>query len=354
MSKFNDIKIPDNIDEVTKKAVRRGIKYKKRNNYKRIMIASVASLGLIISLGISNPSIADNIPILGDIIDKINYALRNNDSFKDNIDDINQSSTYEGLTITIEKAMYDGNKVYIEWRLNTENPFKETEYMKALEIHKDENGKIEYKLNNDFPNFKINGIKHSGYSYEPSKVKFVDEMTLQGNIIFEFDVINQVDLDTIDFEMDFELRSNELDEKGNHKKLDGKWSFNFPVSSNKEDTKSIAVNKTKGEFTLHQVLLTQMSVSIDITAPKEYYNSFDIMEAVEVRDNKGNILWATSGNYQNHDDVNNEKISQLRYKQRYDLELIGDDIKYIDVIFYGEWNEETKSVPILAEFKVKF
>ena len=97
-----------------------------------------------------------------------------------------------------------------------------------------------------------------------------------------------------------------------------------------------------------------MSVSIDITAPKEYYNSFDIMEAVEVRDDKGNILWATSGNYQNYDDVEDDKISELRYKQRYDLESISADIKYLDVIFYGKWNEETKSSPELADFRVNF
>lgn len=354
MSKFDNIKIPDNIDEVTKKAVRRGINYKRRNKYKKIIIASVASLGLIVSIGISNPSLADNIPILGDVIEKISNALKSNDSFKDNINDINQSSTYEGLTITIDKAMYDGNKIYIEWTLNTEIPFKETEYMNAIESYEDKNGNTKYKLNNDFPEFKINGMKHSGYSYEHSKVKFVDDRTLQGNIIFEFDVINQVDLDTIDFEMEFGLRSNELDEKGNNKKLDGKWSFNFPVSSNKEDTKSVAVNKTKGEFTLHQVLLTPISVSIDITAPKEYYNSFDIMESVEIRDDKGNTLWATSGNYQNYDDIENDEISKLRYRQRYDLVSIGDNIKYIEVIFYGKWNEENKSSPILEKFKVKF
>lgn len=354
MSKYDDIKIPDNIDEITKNAVKRGINYKKRNKYKKIMVASVASIGLIITLGISNPSLADNIPILGGIIEKINYALKNNDSFKDNINNINKSSTYDELSITVDRAIYDGNNVYIEWTLDTDNPFKDTEYIKAIESYEDENGNIQYKLITDFPEFKIDGKRPLGYSYEHSKVKFVDENTMKGNVVFEFDAISNVESDIIDFEMEFGLFSNELDEKGNHKKLDGKWAFNFPVKSNKEDTKTIAVNKTKGEFTLHQVLLTPMSISIDITAPKEYYKSFDIMEAVEVRDDKGSILLATSGNYQNYDDVKNDKIQELRYKQRYELENISEDIKYIDVIFYGEWDEETKSSPILSSFKVIF
>lgn len=354
MSKYDEIKIPDNIDEITKNAVERGIKYKKRNKYKKIMIASVASIGLIISLGISNPSIADNISILGNVIEKINYALKNSDFFKDNINDINKSSTYGGLTITVDRAMYDGNNVYMEWTLETDSTFKNTEYMKAIESYEDEKENIQYKFITDFPEFKIDGKRPLGYGYEYSKVKFVDDNTMEGSVVFEFEAINNIESDVIDFEMEFGLFSSELDERGNHTKLDGKWSFNFPVKSNKEDTKTIEVNKTKGEFTLHQVLLTPMSVSIDITAPKEYYKSFDIMEAVEVRDDKGNILWATSGNYQNYDDVENNKISELRYKQRYDLEYISNDIKYIDVIFYGEWNENTKSAPILSEFKVRF
>lgn len=355
MSKFDDIKIPDNIDEITKNAIKRGIKYKKRNKYKKIMIASVASIGVIVTISVNNPSLANNIPILGDLIEKINYALNNNDSLKDNIDEINKSSTYDGLTITIDKAMYDGNRVYMEWTLETDRPFKDTDYMKALESYKDVMGNKVYTLVTDFPEFKINGKKPMGYSGGMPKVKFIDENTMKGNDIVEFDVINNVGSDRIDFEMEFGLFSNELDEKGNHTKLDGKWSFKFPIGANKEDTKSVDVSQTKNGFTLHQVLLTPMSISIDITAPKEYYQqSFDIMEAIEVRDDQGNILWATSGNYENYDDVEDDKISELRYKQRYDLESIGDDIKYVDVVFYGQWNEETKLAPILADFRVNF
>lgn len=71
MSKFDEIKIPDNIDEVTKKAIKRGINYKKRNKYKKLMMVTAASIGLIVALGVSNPSLANNIPILGDIIEKL-------------------------------------------------------------------------------------------------------------------------------------------------------------------------------------------------------------------------------------------------------------------------------------------
>ena len=229
MNKFNDIKIPDNINEITKIAINKGKKHKKSNKYRKTMIASVASLGVILTLGINNPSLAYNIPVLGDIFDKINYALKNKESFKDNISDINSSSEYNGLTITIDKAIYDGNNVYIDYIIKTEEPFKETIYANTLheyEIDKD-SGEMIYYFNQYYPEFKINGVKPNGYGADTPRVKYVDEYTLKGSAMYNFDVINQVKSDTIDFEMEFGLYSNDVDENGNFKMLDGKWAFQF-------------------------------------------------------------------------------------------------------------------------------
>ncbi|QJA09077.1 DUF4179 domain-containing protein [Romboutsia sp. CE17] len=356
MNKFNDIKIPDNINEITKIAINKGKKHKKSNKYRKTMIASVASLGVILTLGINNPSLAYNIPVLGDIFDKINYALKNKESFKDNISDINASSEYNGLTITIDKAIYDGNNVYIDYIIKTEEPFKETIYANTLheyEIDKD-CGEMVYYFNQYYPEFKINGVKPNGYGADTPRVKYVDEYTLKGSAMYNFDVINQVKSDTIDFEMEFGLYSNDVDENGNSKMLDGKWAFNFPISSNKDDTKVINVNQTKNDFTLNQILLTPMSLSIDITAPNQYYKELDVMESIEVRDNNGHVLWATTGNFENYEDIENKEVLDIRYKQRYDLVEIGDNLEYVNIIIYGKWNEETKSAPILSDFKIEF
>ncbi|MGL4913118.1 MAG: DUF4179 domain-containing protein [Romboutsia sp.] len=352
-----DIKneIPENVrlrlDDTYKNILEDNIEINKNNKFsmgKRSLVrisTAVASIVVILGIGIYNPSLAEGIPILGEMLDKINYALQNNSQFKNNIDEINESSYYDGLTITVNKAMYDGNQVYVDFTFKTDKPFKDTEYNKCID-NSWEDGRKTFSFN--FPDFEINAEKNTGYSFEYPKVEFVDDYTLKGSTIFEFGAISDIDNDTINFKMDLKLRTDEEDADGKSKKLDGVWSFDFPIKSNKKDTTAINVNKTKGDFTLHQVLLTPMSISIDITAPKEYYETFDIMEAVEVKDNKGNILWAKTGNYHNNED----NIDKPRYKQRYDLMEISDNIEYINVTFYGKWDEKTKSSLILADFKV--
>lgn len=347
--------IPENVrlklDDTYKNILEMDIndnKYKK-NDTKKIAVGIsdlVASLVIIIGVGIYNPSLADEIPILGDFISKLQYALKNNENLKNNISEINKSSYKNGLTVTIDKAMYDGNDVYADFTLKTDKPFNETEYAKCLEDSNTIDNKKTFSFY--FPEFKLNNKRPDGYSYDMPKVEVVDDYTLKGSVIFEFSAISEVESDTIDFEMYLKLSSYDTDEEGNSEVLDGTWSFNFPIKSNKEDANVVKVNKQKGNFKLNQVMINQMSITIDIEAPYEYYKTYDIMEAVEVVDDKGNILWAKSGNY--HDDSSEDK--NPRYRQRYDLEEIGENLKYVTVKFYGYRDEKTKSATILAEFKV--
>lgn len=348
--------IPENVrlrlDDTYKKILEnecRNVEFKKSNSSKKIVVGVsglVASFILIVVVGMKNPSLADEIPILKDFISKLQFALNNDVNLKENISNINKSSYVNGLNITIDKAMYDGNNVYADFILKTDKPFDETEYIKCLDDGSTMDNKKVFSFY--FPEFKLNNKKPDGYSYEMPKVEFIDDYTLKGSVVFEFSAISEIESDTIDFEMDLKLCSYKTDSKGNSEILDGVWSFDFPIKSNKEDAKVVRVNKQKGDFKLNQVMLNKTSITIDIEAPNEYYKTFDIMEAVEVIDDNGNILWAKSGNYHN----GNNEDKYPRYRQRYDLEEIGESLKYVKVKFYGKWDEKTKSAPVLAEFKV--
>lgn len=308
--------------------------------------SAVASFALILGIGVYNPSLADNIPILDSMIDKLHYALKNKDDLKDNIEKINMSSTSDGLTMTVDNTMYDSNNVLVDFTIKTDKPFKSTKYIKSINNSYDDGSK---RISFYFPDFKIDGIENTSYSFEDPKVEFIDDYTLKGSVIFEFTSISEIKNDVIDFNMDLKLCDNEANEDGKSEIFDGVWSFNFPISTNKEDTKFIEVNETKNNFRLNQVLVSPMTVTIDFQTPKEYEQSYDIMENVEVRDNKGNILWATLS-----DNVDDKKeVPNPRFIQRYSLEEIGQDLESLEIRFYGKWNEETKSAPILANFDVK-
>lgn len=139
MSKFDDIKIPENIDEATKIAINRGKKYNKSKRYKKVMIASAASIAVgtsIIGIGIMNPSIADSIPILKNIVEYFNtnneslYKSDRNDLEKTG-KDVNLTVNDKGIELTIDSVSIDDNYITIFHTVKSEKNIKE--YNEAYE-----------------------------------------------------------------------------------------------------------------------------------------------------------------------------------------------------------------------------
>lgn len=133
MSKFDDIKIPNNIDEVTKKAIVRGKNYTRRKKQKKIMIASatIVTIGTgIIGVGIKNPSIADSIPIIKNIL---NYFNVNKDSLyesdKKDLEnmgsDLNLTVKDKEIEFTINSISVDDNYITIFHTVKTDKNIKE-------------------------------------------------------------------------------------------------------------------------------------------------------------------------------------------------------------------------------------
>lgn len=132
MSKFDDIKIPNNIDEVTKKAIKRGRDYKKRRKYTKIMIASIASImiGLGgIGVGIMNPSIADSIPIVKKIIEYFSTGESLYQSDKKEFEklgvDLNLTTKDQGIEFILDSASLDDNYLTIFYTIKSEKNIKE-------------------------------------------------------------------------------------------------------------------------------------------------------------------------------------------------------------------------------------
>ena len=76
MSKYDDIKMPDNIDDITKNAISKGRKQKNIRKYKNVMVASIATLvvgGGV--MGVINPSLAYSIPIVKNIINYFDHII---------------------------------------------------------------------------------------------------------------------------------------------------------------------------------------------------------------------------------------------------------------------------------------
>lgn len=133
MSKFDDIKIPVNIDEVTESAIKRGIDYKRRKKYKKIMIASISTIIIgtgVVGIGIMDPSIADSIPIIQKIIDYFNdneqslYISDKND-FEKLGTDLNLTTKDKGIELTIDSISIDDNYITIFQTVRSDRNIKE-------------------------------------------------------------------------------------------------------------------------------------------------------------------------------------------------------------------------------------
>ena len=140
MSKFDDIKIPDNIDEVTKMAINRGKTYNKNRKYKKVMIASAVTIAIgtsVISIGIMNPSLADSIPILRNVVEYFNtnneslYKSDKNDLEK-TVSNLNLTTKDNGIELIINSISIDDNYITI---LHTVKSNKKIEEMS--EFYKD-------------------------------------------------------------------------------------------------------------------------------------------------------------------------------------------------------------------------
>lgn len=237
MSKYNDIKIPDSIDEATKSAIKRGTNYKKKRKYKKIMIASISTIMIgtgIVGVGIMNPSIADSIPMIKKIID---YFNDNNESLyksdKEQFEklgvDVNLKTKDKGIEFTLDSSSIDDNYLTIFYTIKSDKNIKEM---------KDANKNAYF--GKPFIDAYIDGknIRHSG-TFE-SEGKFSSDNELKGMDKIDVSYIKIDDNMNVKFETDKIFGIN------------GNWSISTKIDKSKaaKDTyryeldKDFVLNKT--------------------------------------------------------------------------------------------------------------
>lgn len=329
MSKFDEIKIPNNIDEITKTAIKRGKKFKSRNIGKKILIASVSSIvilsgGLVLSS--RYPSFAQNIPILKDMMGLIQGKMQDG-TLEDSTTKVNKSFSNDGLTFTVNKAWFTGNQIYMDFTVKSDKPFKETVYAVAVnDTYKDDGNIMPYILFSEWSLY-IDDNKVYNLSYENPRANFIDEHTIESNFVIDFMPEGLEFSDNSNIKYKFKL--GEFGESVS----DAEWILDFDVMTGKESFKKFRINETKNGITLKNIEMNQTSLNLDLKTNKNYNGIY-----IEVKDNEGNTLNQGSTLY---DGKNCEAIAYLSD--------IGIEMKYIQVNVYE--NLEKNRSPI-AQFKV--
>ena len=281
MSKYDEIKMPDNIDDITKNAISKGRKQKNIRKYRNVLVASIATLvvgGGV--MGVINPSLADSIPIVKNIV---KYFDNNKDSrFKGDKRELEKTSNSLNLSVK-DKG--------IEFKVNSIS-YDESCMTVFYTIKTDKNIKENYKVNEN-PLFAhpsidlyINGKRVDSYSNPESESKYIGSNKLEGIYRFDMSGINIKANDKVELKID-----NIFD-------TDGTWNIatNLDKSKTNVDSHIYKVNKKftigKTNYDIKEVIISplgnkmllQTSELKDSNEEKEFLTRFVLV------DDKGKIL----------------------------------------------------------------
>ncbi|CEN30873.1 hypothetical protein DUF4179 [[Clostridium] sordellii] len=281
MSKYDEIKMPDNIDDITKNAISKGRKQKNIRKYKNVIVASIATLvvgGGV--MGVINPSLADSIPIVKNIV---KYFDNNKDSrFKGDKRELEKTSNSLNLSVK-DKG--------IEFKVNIIS-YDESCMTVFYTIKTDKNIKENYKVNEnplfDHPSIdlSINGKEINSYSNPESESKYVGSDKLEGIYRFDMSGINIKANDNVELKID------------NIFNTDGTWNIATILDKSKTnvDSHTYKVNKKftigKTNYDIKEVIISplgnkmllQTSELKDSNEEKEFLTRFVLV------DDKGKIL----------------------------------------------------------------
>lgn len=281
MSKYDDIKMPDNIDDITKNAISKGRKQKNIRKYKNVMVASIATLvvgGGV--MGVINPSLADSIPIVKNIV---NYFDNNKDSrFKCDKHELEKTSTSlnlfvkdKGIEFKVNSISYDESCMTIFYTIKTDKNIKEN--YKA-----DENPLFAAP----FIDLSINGKEVNPYSNPEFESKYIGSNKLEGIYRFDMSGIDIKSNDKVELNIDTIFHT------------DGNWNIatNLDKSKTNVDSHIYKVNKkfTIGEtnYDIKEVIISPLGnkMLLQTNELKDSNKSNELLAGFVLMDDKGKIL----------------------------------------------------------------
>lgn len=359
MDKYEEAETSNN--EELKIKMQEKLNSSKRLNKKKVknnkMIKGAASIAIIaIGIGVFTPSLADNLkkrlPEFETMLDKIKESVdggtveydpklypeleeekEEHKKSKLIATPINVSSKDDGLKITIDKAMYDKKKLYLDMTLKTDEPFNESKYKKIVGDSPYGDG-IKQMYIDDLIIY-MNDIKADGYGYGPGIVEFIDENTIKLSYLIELDINN--DMEDVNFKISFGTKKYEEFIFPNS--YDGKWSFDFNIKAIDDNARSIVVDKKDGDYTLKKVEVTDTYIEVKMELPFQPSLGNPHDNFIIVHDDKGRELEMSTGS-----DGKNRMYTQIN-----ELIDIGEIPLYIDILVCTNYGEEANP---LSSFRV--
>lgn len=258
MSKFDNIKIPENIKLETKKTIQKGAILKKKNKLNYIKASSILILSLGICIGSLNLSSANNIPFFNDLFKKISVIKGDPTDYTQYSTSINLSKTINGITFTIDNAVYDGHQLNFTYTIKSQNKlprqnsgfYKDTLFLEEM---------LTISSGTVTKGDTIGGEYIDEYTY-----------TFMQSYNINFKGKKAPKMIKIDFVLN---KIYTCSDSGNiEKSINEIFKFKFKLNSS-VPTKVIDVNETKNGITVESLEITPYSLTANINFPKSFISS---------------------------------------------------------------------------------
>ncbi|RDY27278.1 DUF4179 domain-containing protein [Romboutsia weinsteinii] len=272
-SEFEEMSVNDIERAKVKKTLKNSIK--RKNNWKKKGIA-VASAGIITTsvLGMAFPSYAKDIPIVRDIFAVLDiFETGVYKDYKKNSNDIDVTKVSNGISITINDAIFDGSTII---------------YTYTIESDRDLGDKP-----NVSDDVSIKGNFTSGMTGN-SICEKVDENTYIGQSVRTISDFVKDKKDSIDFKINIDRLASFGSSPEEYKEEKGKWKFNISLDAVKGNTQVVnqSVEKEGIEAIIEEININPMSMNIVYTQKdsEEVMNKWDRTDiSVDIRDDLGNV-----------------------------------------------------------------
>ena len=257
--------------EKIKKRLKNEIRKKKFWHNKGIVAAVIvgAVVGGSLCIGITNPTYAAGIPIVGDIFRFLDNGRTGvYDLYKENANEINITKESKGISMTIQEAVFDGRTISYTYEINTDKNLGENPQIGMG------------------PVFDVKDYK--GGMTGSSTVKKVKDGVYIGRSSYTI----QTEKEAVNCKVDVKevlIRDGEKEET-----LRGNWKFEFCLAAVKGIKQNVNKTSEKEEFTvtINNICKTPMSYIIDFTqnVPVAYRTDMDdVTTTLETKDDLGNI-----------------------------------------------------------------
>lgn len=256
---------------IVKKRLKQSIRKKKGWNSKGIIAVALAGLviGSTAYVGITNPTYAAGIPIIGDIFRFLDNGRTGvYDLYKENSNEINITKESNGIRITIKDAIFDGKTITYTYEINTD---------------KDLGARPMVGMG---PSFDI--VNYTGGLTGSERV----EKVAGGTYIGQANYSVSGELDQVKCKLKIEdILVADLNKE---EKIRGNWLFKFQLQAVERNSKAINQETEKDGFTviIDNIIETPMSFIIEYTqqVPEAYRNDWDgVFTELVVKDDLGNV-----------------------------------------------------------------